>query len=140
GNNAQPAAPITYSEVVGSDFYNMAKQVYDVSQTLTTDQTNQALYWRDIPGVSTPGHYISIAEQILEAESSDLEVAAETYALCAITVFDGAISCWQTKYYYNLVRPITYIRNVLGYSTWNSLLTTPGHPENSSAHAVLSCA
>jgi membrane-associated phospholipid phosphatase len=26
----------------------------------------------------------------------------------------------------------------MGYTTWNSLLTTPAHPEYSSAHAVLS--
>ena len=28
----------------------------------------------------------------------------------------------------------------MGYSTWTSYLTTPGHPEYSSAHAVLSSA
>ena len=44
------------------------------------------------------------------------------------------------KYHYNLVRPYTYIRNVLGYSTWSPTLTTPAHPEYSSAHAVLSAA
>jgi hypothetical protein len=40
----------------------------------------------------------------------------------------------------NLVRPITYIREVMGYDSWNSFLTTPAHPEYSSAHAVLSMA
>ncbi len=29
---------------------------------------------------------------------------------------------------------------MLGHTTWNSLLTTPAHPEYSSAHAVLSSA
>jgi hypothetical protein len=43
-------------------------------------------------------------------------------------------------YHYNLVRPITYIRAVLGFSGWNSLLGTPAHPEYSSAHGVLSSA
>jgi len=37
-----------------------------------------------------------------------------------------------------LSAPITYIRNVLGFTTWNSVLTTSAHPEYSSAHAVIS--
>ncbi len=140
GNNAQPPAPPAYSEVPGSDFYNMVKQVYDVSQTLTQAQIDQAMYYRDIPGLSTPGHYLSIVEQILEQENSNLEIAAAAFAITGITVYDASISSWQTKYTYNLVRPITYIRGVLGHTTWNSLLTTPGHPEYSSAHGSLSSA
>jgi hypothetical protein len=140
GDNAQPAAPISFSTDPSSDFYKMAKQVYDVSQTLTAEQTAMALYWRDVPGVTTPGHYVSILKQVLENDKPMLDKAAIAYALGGITANDAAISCWQTKYHYNLVRPITYIRNVLGHTTWNSLLTTPAHPEYSSAHAVLSAA
>ena len=60
------------------------------------------------------------------------------YALGGIVCYDAAISCWKTKYQYHLVRPVTYIRNVLGHTTWSPLLATPAHPEYSSAHAVLS--
>jgi hypothetical protein len=140
GNNAQPSAPTSYSTDPSSDFYKMAKQVYDVSQTLTPEQTAMALYWRDVPGVTTPGHYVSILKQVLENDGPALDKTAIAYALSGIIAYDAGISCWETKYNYNLIRPITYIRNVLGYATWNSLLTTPGHPEYSSAHAVLSAA
>ncbi len=140
GSNAQAAAPIAYSETVGSDFYNMVKEVYDVSQTLTSEQTAMAIFWRDLPGVSTPGHYLNILEQALETQHPSLEIAAMAYALCSITVYDAAISTWESKYTFNLVRPITYIRNVLGHPSWNSLLTTPAHPEYTSAHASLSAA
>jgi len=140
GNNTQPGAPTTYSENPSSDFYLMVKEVYDVSQTLTPEQTAMALYWRDVPGVTTPGHYVSILKQVLENDKPMLDKAAIAYALGGITVNDAAISCWQTKYHYNLVRPVTYIRSVLGHTAWNSLLATPAHPEYSSAHAVLSAA
>ena len=140
GNNAQPVAPTLYSTDPSSDFYKMAKQVYDVSQLLTAEQTAMALYWRDVPGVTTPGHYVSILKQVLENDKRMLDKAAIAYALSGIAANDAAISCWQTKYHYNLVRPITYIRNVLEHTTWNPLLTTPAHPEYSSAHAVLSAA
>jgi hypothetical protein len=139
-DNAQPGSPTAYSIDPSSDFYKMAKQVYDASQSLTPEQTAQALYWRDIPGVTTPGHYLSILKQVVEIENPPLDKTAIAYALSSITVFDAAISCWHTKYNYNLVRPITYIRTVLGHPTWSPLLTTPAHPEYSSAHAVLSAA
>lgn len=38
------------------------------------------------------------------------------------------------------MRPITYIRSVLNQPSWNSLFTTPGHPDYSSAHTVQSVA
>ena len=137
-DNAQPGVPTTYSEDPTSDFYKMAKQVYDVSQTLSAEQTAMALYLRDVPGVTTPGHYVSILKQVLENDKPMLDEAAIAYALGGIVCYDAAISCWKTKYQYNLVRPVTYIRNVLGYTLWSPLLGTPAHPEYSSAHAVLS--
>lgn len=140
GDNAQPGAPTPYSEDPSSDFYKMVKQVYDASQSLTPAQKDMAMYWRDVPGVSTPGHYLSILKQVIENEGAGLDKAAYSYALCSIVVFDASVSCWKTKYQYTLVRPITYIRNVMGFTSWSPLLATPAHPEYSSAHAVLSSA
>jgi len=139
-DNTQPGAPTPYSEDPSSPFFQMVKQVYDASQTLTTDQTNMALFWRDIPGYSSPGHWLSILEQVLQNGNTSIAKAALAYAVTGTCLSDACISCWQTKYHYNLVRPITYIRNVMGYTTWNPVLTTPAHPEYSSAHAVLSAA
>jgi hypothetical protein len=140
GDGAQPGPPTPYSIEPSSDFYKMVKQVYDAWHDITPEQTAMALYWRDIPGVTTPGHYISILKQVLENDQPTLDKAAIAYALTGITGYDASISCWYTKYHYNLVRPITYIRNILGYTTWTPTLTTPAHPEYSSAHAVLSAA
>ena len=139
-DNTQPGAPIAYSEDPKSPFFQMVKQVYDASQNLTPDQTAMALFWRDIPGVTTAGHWLSILQQVLKQTNTHLDKAALAYAVTGACINDASISCWQTKYHYNLVRPITYIRNVMEFTTWNSLLTTPAHPEYSSAHAVVSAA
>lgn len=139
-DNTQPAAPINYSTDPGSAFYQMVKQVYDVSQTLTDDQKAMAMFWRDVPGVTSPGHWVSILQQVIRQTNTKLDKAAIAYALTGAAINDGLISCWKSKYNYNLVRPITYIRNVMEYSSWNSLLGTPPHPEYSSAHTVLSMA
>jgi len=138
GNNAQPPAPPAYSEVPGSEFYNMVNQVYTVSQTLTQAQIDQGMYWRDVPGLTTAGHYVSIIKQVLAQENSSLEIAAVAYGITAITLYDVTISTWETKFTYSLIRPVSYIRTVLGHPSWNPLLTTPGHPEYSSGHASLS--
>ena len=114
----------------------MVKQVYNVSQTLNPRSNAQALFWRDFPGVTTAGHWLSILQQVLKQTNSQLDKAAFAYAITGVCLNDASISCWQTKYHYNLVRPITYIQNVMGFTTWNSLFTTPAHPEYSSAHAV----
>jgi len=45
GDNAQPGPPTPYSEDPQSPFFQMAKEVYDVSQQLTPDQTAMAIFW-----------------------------------------------------------------------------------------------
>ena len=139
-NNTQPDAPISYSTDPASPFYVMVKQVYNASLNLTDDQKAMALFWRDVPGMTSPGHWLSIIQQVIRQTDAKLDKAAISYALTGAAINDGLISCWKTKYQLNLVRPITYIRNVMGNNSWNSFLGTPPHPEYSSAHAVLSCA
>ena len=140
GYNTQPGPPIPYSEDPASAFYQMAAQVYNVSQTLTPGQTAEGLFWKDFPGATTPGHWESILQQVLKQTNSNLDKAAYAYAITGVCLNDAAISCFQAKYHYNQVRPITYIRNVMGYTTWNALFSTPAHPEYPAAHAVLSSA
>jgi hypothetical protein len=137
-DNTQPPAPVSYSIEPASAFYQMVKQVYDASQNLTDDQKAMALFWRDVPGVTSPGHWLSIVQQVVRQTQSNLAKAALAYAVTGAAINDGLISCWQTKFEYNLVRPITYIRDVMGHTTWNSFLGTPPHPEYSSAHSTLS--
>jgi hypothetical protein len=138
--NTQPPAPPAYSIEPSSVFYQMVKQVYDVSQALTDDQKAMAIFWRDVPGVTTPGHWVSIVQQVIRQTHSKLDKAVIAYALTGTAINDALISCWQTKYHHNLVRPVSYIRGVLGYTTWTSFIGTPAHPEYTSAHAVLSVA
>jgi hypothetical protein len=138
GDNTQPDPPTPYSENSHSAFYKMVNDVYMASKSLTTDQKNMALFWRDVPGVTTPGHWMSIIQQVIRQTHSRLDKAAMTYALVGICLNDGVISVWDTKYKYNLVRPVTYIRQVFGDTSFLSFIPTPAHPEYSSAHAVIS--
>jgi hypothetical protein len=63
--------------------------------------------------------------------------AAEAYAKVGIAVADAFIACWNTKYRDNLLRPVTYIRNLID-PAWTPLLVTPPFPEYTSGHSVQS--
>ena len=138
--NTQPPIPITYSTDPASPFYLMVKDVYDASQNLTEDQKAMAIFWRDVPGVSSPGHWLSILQQVTRMRKITLYEAALGYALTGAAVNDALIGVFQAKYQYNMVRPITYIREVMGNSSWSPYLATPPHPEYISAHSGLSAA
>jgi hypothetical protein len=140
GDNSQPPPPIAYSEDPNSAFYHMVNDLYTASKTLTTDQQNWAIFWRDVPGITTPGHWMSIIKQVIRQKNSHLDKAAMTFALVGICLCDANISVITTKYTYNLLRPVTYIRKVIGDTGWLSYIPTPAHPEYSSAHSVVSSA
>jgi len=138
-DGALPSPPLTYSEDPSSAFYQMEKEVYDVSRSLTAEQRAIGLFWLDA-GIGAGGHWLSILKQVLTNENTKLDIAALAYAKGGIYLNDATISSFKTKYTYNVERPITYIRTVLNHPAWNSLFTTPGHPDYSSAHCVQSAA
>ena len=86
------------------------------------------------------GHWLSILQQVIKQNGSSLENAALAYALTGAGINDALITCFAGKYSHNVVRPITYIHEVLGNTTWSSFLVTPAHPEYTSAHSSLSMA
>ena len=136
--NTQAPPPISYSAQPNSPFYNMVKEVYDASFTLTDEQKAMALFWRDVPGVTSPGHWLCILQQVVRQTKSSLDKAAIGYALTGAVINDGLITCLKTKYQYNLIRPVSYVRDVFGNTTWLPFLTTPAHPEYPSAHSSAS--
>jgi hypothetical protein len=135
-DGTEPQAPPVYSEDPSSDYYKMVKQVYDISQTLTPAQIATALYYRDNPGFGG-GHYLFLIKEVLEKENKNLDFSAYVFAKTCIAIIDGGIGCWQMKFKYNQQRPISYIRGVLGYTTWNPLFATPNFPDFPSGHSTL---
>ena len=135
-DGAAPDAPPVYSTDPASDYYRMVKEVYDISQTLTADQTALALFYRDNPGFGD-GHYLSIVKQVLKKENSKLDFTAMVLAKTGIACVDAGIGCWKTKFKYNQQRPIKYIREVLGHPEWNTLFDTPPFPDFPSGHSTI---
>ena len=131
-----------YSEVLGSDFYKMGKDLYDQSKALTTEQKNIALYWNDVGvgiGYLPPGHSVSILTQIVKNEKISLGEAAMAYAKTGIALHDAIIACWKSKFMHNLLRPVSYIQKVIDPS-WTPTIITPPFPEYPAAHAFITAA
>ena len=129
--------PPAYSEDPNSDFYKMVNNVYTVSQNLLPDDSVVVKFWGDIPGrYNAPSHFTSIVNQIVTKEQLSLFDAVMLYAKHGIALYDASITVFKTKYVYNLVRPITYIRTVMNHPNWNTVITTPAFPEYTSSHAV----
>ena len=68
-----------------------------------------------------------------------LSTTAYTHAMVAIGMADAFISCWNNKYKYNRVRPVTAIKKLIDRN-WTPLLQTPPFPEYTSGHSVISTA
>lgn len=144
-SECSPLPHPAYSTEAGSAFCNEVVEVYETVNNLTAEQLAIAQFWADGPGATgtPPGHWISILEQICVQEELDLAVAAEGAAKVGIAVADAFISCWELKYHYNLLRPISYIRDPtcpINDPAWTSApgVGTPPFPEYTSGHSVQS--
>lgn len=143
----QPAPPPSYSEEPGSVFYNAVNEIYTMSQNLSREDSMTAKFWgyellnaNEVAEYEDVSHAANMATQLIVLQKLSLQDAAVLYCKHGIVGNDAGISCVKTKFHYNLVRPITYIRTVLGYSQWQPVLHTPPFPEYTSAHAAISMA
>lgn len=137
----QPPPPPIYSDEKNSILFKEANEVYTVFQHLTDEQADIAKFWADPPGSTfTPaGHSIQLLCQVIKEKELALDSAAIAFAKLGIALNDAFISCWETKYSYNYLRPITYIRKHIK-EDWIPFLPTPNFPEYSSGHSVQSAA
>ncbi len=131
--------PPSYSEDKASQFYKEAMEVYETSKTLTPEQKLIARFWSDDPMLSPtpPGHWLFIALDILKAKDASLEEHADVLARLGFALSDAFVACWKSKFDYDLLRPVTYIKNVID-KTWEPILITPPFPEYPSGHSTQS--
>jgi hypothetical protein len=149
GNNRPFAMPSTaamdapphldYDETPGSAFHSAALEVAEIGRSLTDEQKLIARFWSDDPMLTpTPaGHWISILMNIAEGRALPVEQVASTLAKLGVAQADAFISCWSTKFKYNLLRPVTYIKRHID-PKWEPLLITPPFPEYTSGHSTQS--
>jgi hypothetical protein len=79
----------------------------------TEYETLSTPFWNDDLGTSTPpGHWNQIAQDLARRNNLSVPDTARLFALLNFAQADCAISCWETKFYYNTWRPETALREV----------------------------
>jgi hypothetical protein len=134
-----PTGPPALTSQQYADDVNEVKLIgEDVSTARTQAQTDSARFWA--------ATVVLFWNQAAVAAAADrhltLSENARLFALLNVAMADSAISCWDSKYYFELWRPITAIRladtdgnpATMQQDTWKPLVTTPNYPEYDSGH------
>ena len=124
------------------------------STTRTPDQTMAAIFWQSQPG----GLYGGVMRSLSARYGLSTAENARLFAMVSLAAADGAIGCWNDKYYWNFWRPIDAIRGAdadgnrrtRADPAWKPLfdpstpttpaLSTPAFPDHPSGHSCASSA
>jgi hypothetical protein len=122
-----------------ADNVNEVKLVGEAaSAARTADQTQSARFWA--------GTALTFWNRAAATASIDrhltLSENARLFALLNVAMADAVITCWDSKYYFELWRPITAIRladtdgndATTEQLDWRPLIVTPPYPEYYSGH------
>jgi hypothetical protein len=134
--------------------FNEVKELGSLTSTKrTADQTAAAIFWQD-SGIAI---WNRVFRSLAESEDLNGVDSARLLAMTNLAGADGAIGCWNDKYYWGFWRPITAIREAADDDNpatqadpgWLPLfdptipvsglpLVTPGFPDHPSGHGCVS--
>jgi hypothetical protein len=115
----------------------------------TEYETLSAPFWADDLGSATPpGHWNVIAQDLARRRELSTEECARLFALLNFACADAGISCWDSKFHYNLWRPETAIREItkevnphaVAHPEFIPLMASPAFPGYTSGHSTFSSA
>jgi hypothetical protein len=121
--------------------YNDVKKVGGVDSTdRPKDRADVARFYAVAEPVDI---YFLAARQASLAQGKSLSENARIFALVGIAIFDAAVACFDSKYFYDFWRPVTAIHlassdgndNTDADANWAPLVFTPPFPSYPSGHA-----
>src|SRR5439155_16501164 len=136
-----PGPPALTSAKYTADYIE-EKAIGELTSTVRTDdQTTAARFWA---GTALTFWNRAAASATVRRHTSLLD-SARLFALLNVAMADGAISCWDAKYFYELWRPYHAIRlastdgnpDTEEQADWTPVIPHPPYPEYSSGHATI---
>lgn len=126
----------------GTDAFDAeVEQVYEAARAASPEQRRTSHLWADGPGtVTPPGHWNEIALRLMRTGGTGAVRAASILATLNTAQADAFIACWEAKFAYWLVRPVTVIQQWWYDPGWSPLFATPPFPAYPSGHATTSAA
>jgi membrane-associated phospholipid phosphatase len=135
GSQYRPGPPPEYGS---TQFLAEMHEVYDVSQNLTAEQKRIADYWADGAGtVTPPGHWNVIAIGLVREAGWSTLRTTRLFSVLNTAQADAFIACWDAKFTYWSIRPVTAIRRLID-EDWLPYLVTPPFPSYPSGHSTTS--
>ena len=134
GAQFRPAGPpVLTSEAYARDFNEVKRLGGKQSTARTPEQSQIARYWYE----GSPQGWNRIARVVAAAKNADRWELARLLALVNMAMADGFIAGWNTRYHYNLWRPVTAIRLADTDANpateadpgWETFLNTPPIPD-----------
>lgn len=143
----RPGPPPEYGS---PEFFAQAAAVKDANDASTPEDLELAFFWDDGPGTYSPGgHWNAIAMELVRERGLGMAQTARLFALMNVAIRDAFIACWDAKFAYWNIRPVTVIRErptILGLPNplydpeWIPNIVTPPFPAYPSGHATESAA
>jgi hypothetical protein len=145
--------PLALTSAAYAEEFDEVKELGSLnSTTRTPDQTTAAIFWQFAPTV----FWNRLARDLSAARGVSVVDEARLLAMINLAAVDGAIGCWNDKYYWNFWRPLAAIREAdtdgnpatIADPSWKPLfdpttatvppLSTPPFPDHPSGHGCVS--
>lgn len=144
--------PLNFSDQPTSELYVQAKETMIKVNNIKAGTPEYpedewiADFWSDDCPTKTftpAGRWVAITNQVVEQKDVSLDIAVLAYAKVGMSLNDAGVRCWNEKYKYNVLRPIDFIHQVVGETSWNTIMCpssgnyyTPPFPAYPSGHAT----
>lgn len=94
-------------------FKQRADEILDLTRNLSDREKMIAEYWAKGSGTEfPPGQWAGIGAFVSERDKNSVDDDAKMFFILGNALMDAGICCWETKVYYDYVRPITAIREL----------------------------
>ena len=132
--------PALQSMAYTRDFKEVKKIGELISPQRTQRLTDIAHFYA---ATDADGIYHPAARQVSAAQGKMLSENARIFALLSMAIWDGVVACFESKYHYNIWRPVAAIREAdtdrnrktTSDANWQPLVFTPPFPTYPSGHA-----
>ena len=139
-----PAPPALTSVQYATDLNETQAYGSKTSTVRTPEETAIAYFWN----ANATSQVNQTLHDFAVQNDMDLLDTARLLAMGNMVSADAGMACFDSKYTYQLWRPITAIRNAdidgnpatTADPTWTPLVTTPNHPEYPSQHGCVTSA
>jgi hypothetical protein len=120
----RPGSDAPYTDALGvtmsSDeaYRKQADEIVQLTAQLTERQKVMAEYWADGPdSVTPPGHWNEFAADLSYKYRYGIDEDVKLFFALNGALLDSAIACWESKRFYDFIRPISAIRHLYSGAT-----------------------